>query len=61
MELHTVHYVTHPAPMPMPGYHTQPEGPPVLCSTLITGEALAVLRSLPSGCVQAVVTSPPYW
>ena len=61
MELHTVHYVTHPAPMPIPGAHTQLEGSPVLCSTVITGEALAVLQSLPSGCIQAVVTSPPYW
>lgn len=61
MELHTVHYLTHPAPMPIPGSHPQSEGPPALRSTVITGEALAVLQSLPSGCVQAVVTSPPYW
>ncbi|HXT35874.1 MAG TPA: site-specific DNA-methyltransferase [Chloroflexota bacterium] len=47
--------------MPIPGSHPQSEGPPALRSTVITGEALAVLQSLPSGCVQAVVTSPPYW
>ena len=29
--------------------------------TLYTGDAIAVLRELPDGCVQCVVTSPPYW
>ena len=28
---------------------------------MILGDAHAVLRSLPSGCAQTVVTSPPYW
>jgi DNA modification methylase len=28
---------------------------------LIVGDAAAVLPAIPSGCVQAVVTSPPYW
>jgi DNA modification methylase len=28
---------------------------------LILGDALAVLTALPAGCVQTVVTSPPYW
>jgi site-specific DNA-methyltransferase (cytosine-N4-specific) len=30
-------------------------------SALILGDAHAVLRSLPSGCAQSVITSPPYW
>jgi len=30
-------------------------------SALVQGDSLAVLSSLPSGCVQTVVTSPPYW
>ncbi len=29
--------------------------------TVIEGDCLDVLRSLPDGCVDAVVTSPPYW
>ncbi len=30
-------------------------------SVLIYGDAVHVLASLPAGCVQTVVTSPPYW
>lgn len=30
-------------------------------TTLYEGDALLVLKSLPAGCVQCVVTSPPYW
>ena len=29
--------------------------------TLFEGDALTVLRRLPSGSVRCVVTSPPYW
>lgn len=32
-----------------------------LVSTAITGDCLAVLRSMPDDYVQTVVTSPPYW
>lgn len=28
---------------------------------LVLGDSLAVLKRLPAGCVQTVVTSPPYW
>lgn len=28
---------------------------------LVQGDALAVMSSMPAGCVQTVVTSPPYW
>lgn len=30
-------------------------------SALILGDARAVLAALPAGCVQTVITSPPYW
>jgi DNA modification methylase len=30
-------------------------------SALILGDAVAVLSAMPAGCVQTVVTSPPYW
>jgi site-specific DNA-methyltransferase (adenine-specific) len=30
-------------------------------NTIYQGDALTVLKTLPSECVQAVVTSPPYW
>lgn len=30
-------------------------------ATIVTGDALAVLRTLPAGSVQCCVTSPPYW
>jgi site-specific DNA-methyltransferase (cytosine-N4-specific) len=30
-------------------------------SALVLGDAAAVLSALPDGCVQTVVTSPPYW
>jgi site-specific DNA-methyltransferase (cytosine-N4-specific) len=30
-------------------------------SALVRGDSAAVLASLPPGCVQTVVTSPPYW
>jgi site-specific DNA-methyltransferase (cytosine-N4-specific) len=34
---------------------------PVAGSVLIQGDAVDVLASLPAGCVQTAVTSPPYW
>jgi DNA modification methylase len=30
-------------------------------NAILHGDALTILRTLPSGCVQTVVTSPPYW
>lgn len=27
---------------------------------ILTGDWLAVLKEMPAGCVQAVITSPPY-
>ena len=29
--------------------------------TILNGDVIACLRSLPDACVQCVVTSPPYW
>lgn len=51
------------------GYDVLEHGPaisydPLLSShrsALVLGDAAAVLESLPGGCVQTVVTSPPYW
>lgn len=40
---------------------TGTEGPALQDSTIYQGDALTVLRTLPSSCVQTVVTSPPYW
>lgn len=61
VQLHTVYYIVHPAPSIMPANLSEPDGPTVLRSTVVTGNALDVLTQLPSGCVQTVVTSPPYW
>ena len=44
-----VERITRPAPLLLRG------------STLFEGEALTVLRRLPSECVRCIVTSPPYW
>ncbi len=30
-------------------------------STVFEGDSLTVLRQLPSGSVQSIITSPPYW
>ncbi len=45
-----------PAPEPVPSA----DGP-VALDRLIVGDALKVIRSLPSDFAQAVVTSPPFW
>ncbi|MCX7674032.1 MAG: site-specific DNA-methyltransferase [Thiobacillaceae bacterium] len=39
----------------------QPQPLPLNESVLFEGDALQVLQRLPSGAVQCVVTSPPYW
>ena len=35
--------------------------PAALTDRLFTGHAAAVLANFPSGCVDLVITSPPYW
>jgi site-specific DNA-methyltransferase (adenine-specific) len=46
-------------------HHRDEEYPNLACraggSVLIGGNAVEVLHALPAGCVQTVVTSPPYW
>ncbi len=61
MQLHTIHYLTHPDPIVLPADEGESDGFHALRSTVITGDALSVLHELPSGLVQTVVTSPPYW
>ncbi len=48
---------------PLPGPVRIEKGPAVApsVSTVFEGDALSVLRQLPTGFVQAAVTSPPYW
>ena len=61
LQLHTIQYVQPPfEPNTLP--HTQEEDDLVrLQSTVITGDVSDVLRHIPSGFVQTVITSPPYW
>ncbi len=61
VEFHTVHYVSHPSPIPLPAYERGLSTPLVFNSTVVTGNALDVLTALPAGLCQTVVTSPPYW
>ncbi len=61
MHLHTVHYIAHPDPLVLPSNEGERDGFQSLRSTVVTGDALTVLRGLPSGLVRTVVTSPPYW
>lgn len=61
VEFHTVHYMAHPSPIPLPTYERGLSTPLVFNSTVVTGNALDVLTALPAGLCQTVVTSPPYW
>ena len=63
--MHTVTYIAHPGPIMVPirkkaDCDSLNLGRP-LHSSIITGEASAVLSRLPSEVIQCVVTSPPYW
>jgi len=61
VEFHTVHYASHPSPIPLPTCERGLSAPHVFNSTVVTGNALDVLAVLPAGLCQTVVTSPPYW
>lgn len=61
VQLHTVHYSTHLAPIALPSCERELHAPLALHSTIVTGHALDVLAQLPAGLCQTVVTSPPYW
>jgi site-specific DNA-methyltransferase (adenine-specific) len=56
-----VHYVSSDASVTPPLVQTAPGGDQVFDSRVVTGDALKVLANLPANCIQAVVTSPPYW
>ncbi|MDQ3707485.1 MAG: site-specific DNA-methyltransferase [Chloroflexota bacterium] len=61
MQVHTVHYISPGAPIRPPLVQTDCDGHEAFDSRVVTGDALKVLSELPSNCIQAVVTSPPYW
>lgn len=61
LSYHSVNYVAHPDPIPLPRREADRDGRISLCSTVVTGDAVAVLDQLPDGLFQTVVTSPPYW
>lgn len=56
-----IHYVTSPAPAPLPRIQGEEGGFCLLSSSIATGEAYETLKSLPSGFVRTAITSPPYW
>lgn len=60
MRLHTVQYGTHPGPIILPRIQVE-DDLAKLYSTVVMGDALNVLRSIPNGFVRCVITSPPYW
>ena len=61
MQYHRVHYVASPASLALPTDATEVDGPTILHSTVITGDAVDTLKRLPDKLVQTVITSPPYW
>lgn len=61
VQRHTVHYSTYPAPVVLPLHESSQDSSLLLRSTVITGNALDVLSTLPAGLCQTVITSPPYW
>lgn len=58
---HTVHYVTHPGDLVLPVALPDGAGGFAFRSTVVCGDVLAAIRTLPAGVFQTVVTSPPYW
>jgi site-specific DNA-methyltransferase (cytosine-N4-specific) len=56
-----VHYPKFPEPIPIPCELDPQIGFRQLTSAVVTGEAHAVLATLPSQFVRTVITSPPYW
>lgn len=61
MQYHKVHYVVPPSQLVLPADMSEATGPTVLRSTVVTGDAIAILKQLPAKLVQTVITSPPYW
>lgn len=60
LQQHTIHYATSGNGM-LPSSQRDPSGLQVFRSTVVTGNTLEVLATLPSEFVQTVITSPPYW
>lgn len=60
-QVHTVHYADDSGPVVLPADDGETDGVHNLHSSVVLGDALAVLRGLPSGLAQTVITSPPYW
>lgn len=60
MQHHTVHYASRSEDVLLPEARLD-NGASVIRSSVVTGDALHMLRRLPSEFVQTVVTSPPYW
>lgn len=56
-----VRYSHWPEPAPIPQELGEQHGFRQLSSTVVVGDALAVLATLPSEFVRTVITSPPYW
>lgn len=61
MQLHTIRYSTHPDPVFLPGAQKEDENILQISSSVITGNALDVLKHIPDGLVHSIITSPPYW
>lgn len=61
MHHHTVYYGVYPGQVTLPADESEPGRYSTLRSTVVTGDALAVLTELPSDLARTVVTSPPYW
>jgi len=61
LQYHTVHYGEQFEEVTIPRAEPDADGGLTLRSSVITGDALHVLRRLPSDSVRTVVTSPPYW
>jgi site-specific DNA-methyltransferase (cytosine-N4-specific) len=59
MYRYLVSYTNHPNQIPLPKDCGEADGFQIVKSTIVTGETLAVLSTLPD--VRTVVTSPPYW
>ncbi len=61
MYRHTVHYSAYPDKVAIPLSESDAEEDLVVRSSVVTGDALNVLASLPKESVRTIVTSPPYW
>ncbi len=61
MEFHKINYSVYPAFPTLPTFKEKEEGVFLLESSVINGSTQEILPTLPTGFVQTVITSPPYW